>query len=159
LQSHYLDWPTEDVHDWRKTKNFMLKILEESGLLEEGDPEDDIGNRGDFVLHLISKIESNGFGLWSPKKGVCMGRAIFPRASYFNHSCDPNCECIQDGMIMTIRTKRPVEEGEASLTISYIDTNLPLGARRARLQEEYFFTCGCERCNAESNGTAPARKL
>ncbi|KAJ3037785.1 hypothetical protein HK097_003375, partial [Rhizophlyctis rosea] len=145
LQSHFGEWPAEDARDWRKTKNFVVKLLVECGLLEEEDgkkagggstPGTPLGNtppspppvvaaqsvptdsgvvsdqqqppqkerrrslppirrnthnnhRNDFdptefVLHLISKIESNGFGLWSPKKGNCMGRAIFPRASYFN---------------------------------------------------------------------------
>ncbi|KAJ3276709.1 hypothetical protein HK104_003604, partial [Borealophlyctis nickersoniae] len=79
LQSHYHDWPTQDARDWRKTKNFVIKLLAESGLLDH-----EITDPSEFVLHLISKIESNGFGLWSPKKGVCMGRALFPRASYFN---------------------------------------------------------------------------
>lgn len=39
-----------------------------------------------------------------------------------------------------------------TLTISYIDTNLPLPARRARLQEEYFFHCDCSRCKLEASG-------
>lgn len=100
LQSHYANWPAEDTRDWRKIKNFMVKLLTECALLDaedmppvdlpetvEGDVKwGSIGDPSDFVLNLISKIESNGFGLWSPKKGVCMGRAIFPRASYFNVS-------------------------------------------------------------------------
>ncbi|KAJ3045956.1 hypothetical protein HDV00_006222 [Rhizophlyctis rosea] len=191
LQSHFSDWPAEDTRDWRKTKNFVVKLMLECGLFDDEDamkrdpvsgnavrsstgdesspppekrrPSPQNGKRGgggggggrndfdptEFVLHLISKIESNGFGLWSPKTVKCLGRAIFPRASYFNHSCDPNCECVQTGRTMTIRTKRPVEDNE-DLTISYIDTNLPLHARRQRLQEEYFFLCECRRCSAEA---------
>ncbi|TPX64571.1 hypothetical protein SpCBS45565_g05791 [Spizellomyces sp. 'palustris'] len=153
LQSHYMDWPAEDARDWKKTKSFIIRLLEDCGLLEDDDrvPRGPRGDASDFVLNLISKIESNGFGLWSPKKEQCMGRAVFPKASYFNHSCDPNCVMIQNGMVMSVTARRTVNEREA-LTISYIDTNMPLQARRARLQADYFFVCQCTRCVAEEKG-------
>ena len=37
-----------------------------------------------------------------------------------------------------------VQEG-AELTISYIDINLPLSARRHELQRNFFFLCTCPR--------------
>ncbi|KAI8804075.1 hypothetical protein BJ742DRAFT_682504, partial [Cladochytrium replicatum] len=165
LQSHYADWPAQDVRDWRKSSLFLARILEECGLIEGADLgsaenglptgvqiQQNMGKFQEFVLHLISKIESNGFGLWT-KKGLCMGRAVFPHASYFNHSCDPSCESIQERMMLIVRTKKAVEKDE-ELTISYIDTNLPVHARRQRLQDEYYFTCSCARCIAELSGAA-----
>ncbi|KAJ3078173.1 hypothetical protein HK102_004681, partial [Quaeritorhiza haematococci] len=104
----------------------------------------------EYTLDLISKIESNGFGLWN-NRGVCFGRAIFPMASYFNHSCDPNLECIQKGPWMVIKTIKEVHPDE-DLTISYIDTKQPLAARRQRLSTEYYFHCRCSRCVAEEKG-------
>ncbi|KAJ3070132.1 hypothetical protein HDU98_006832 [Podochytrium sp. JEL0797] len=43
------------------------------------------------LLKLISIKQCNGFGLWDPE-GECLGHAIYPSASYFNHSCDKNLE-------------------------------------------------------------------
>ncbi|KAI9004724.1 hypothetical protein BC832DRAFT_521224, partial [Gaertneriomyces semiglobifer] len=150
LQSHYDDWASEDAKDWKKMKNFLVRLLEDCDLLEAEDrsPPGPTGDTSPFVMHLISKIESNGFGLYSPRKEQCMGRAVFPMSSYFNHSCDPNCECVQNARVMTVRTIRPVEEGEP-LTISYIDSNMPLQARRTRLQADYYFLCQCQRCTFE----------
>ncbi|KAI9346832.1 hypothetical protein DFJ73DRAFT_837691 [Zopfochytrium polystomum] len=137
------------------------------------------------VMHLISKVESNGFGVWvippsnvaatdsrnerehggngengpgnvgvtkqesgKREKSVNAGRALFPLASYFNHSCEPTCECFQQGTTMTIKTIRSVKEGE-ELTISYMDTNLPVQARRSQLSQDYYFLCRCVRCERE----------
>ncbi|KAI9095951.1 hypothetical protein DFS34DRAFT_560979, partial [Phlyctochytrium arcticum] len=161
LESHYPAWPSEDTRDWKKTKNFVIRLCDDCGLLK---PEDRVppgpsskGDATDFILNLISRIESNGFGLWSPKKEQCMGRAVFPRASYFNHSCDPNAQCLQTQKQMTITTRCAVAADE-SLTISYIDTNMPLQARRARLRNEYFFICMCERCVLEEKAGSDGKR-
>ncbi|KAI8908151.1 hypothetical protein DFJ77DRAFT_550982 [Powellomyces hirtus] len=153
LQSHYLDWPQDDRVDWRKTKNFIARLLDECHLLEDGDRDKLTGDADVFLLALVSRIESNGFGLWSPRKENCMGRAVFPEASYFNHSCNPNSICEQTGPQMTIRTTRAVPR-DAPLTISYIDSNAPLHARRSHLAQDYFFHCKCERCEAEEYAAA-----
>ena len=102
LQSHYDDWSEEDKKDWNKMKNFLLPLLRESGL-ECGETE---------MLCWISKIESNGFGLWGLGKDVCMGRAIFPEASYFNHSCEPNCTSEQDGTKLRIIALKNIPKGK-----------------------------------------------
>ncbi|KAJ3398146.1 hypothetical protein HDV05_002706, partial [Chytridiales sp. JEL 0842] len=130
--------------------------------------EDAKGDLGRSVLHLISKIESNGFGVWVQGKkkkesvgaedatGCCVGRAVFPLASFFNHSCEPTCECIQISITMTIRTLRPLKQGE-ELSISYINTLLPLASRRSILSQDYFFECGCTRCKREA-GMKPGER-
>jgi hypothetical protein len=76
LQSHYSSWSDSILSNWKKSRAFIVKLLLDVDLLLPN--EDD-----DFVMHLISKIESNCFGLFN-EKGVCMGRAIYPLASYFN---------------------------------------------------------------------------
>ena len=77
LQSHFDDWPEDDIRSWRKTKQFIAQLLFESSLIDS--------DTTDFLMHLISKVESNCFGVYSGK-GVCMGRAVYPTASYFNVS-------------------------------------------------------------------------
>ncbi|KAJ3238724.1 hypothetical protein HDU81_007304 [Chytriomyces hyalinus] len=43
------------------------------------------------LIRVICIKQCNGFGLWD-QEGECMGHAIYPSASFFNHSCDKNLE-------------------------------------------------------------------
>ncbi|KAJ3116752.1 hypothetical protein HDU96_008883 [Phlyctochytrium bullatum] len=86
------------------------------------------------IMHMVSRIESNGFGVYAvPRKDSkdekavgqekpkgpggggglrsCVGRAIYPVASYFNHSCDPSCECVQVQGLLTVKTTRALKQG------------------------------------------------
>ena len=49
---------------------------------------------------------------------------------------------------LQIKTLEPVPAG-GELCISYIDTNAPCAARRAKLRKQYNFDCGCARCTVE----------
>ncbi|KAJ3326537.1 hypothetical protein HDU76_012835, partial [Blyttiomyces sp. JEL0837] len=168
LQSHLSDWDSETVKDWAKIKAFAVKMVQECAplpldvdlnILTEDDVVKDIG---DVIMHLFSKIESNGFGVWAPggREGgdtVCAGRAVFPHASFFNHSCAPTCECIRDGHFLYVKTLKPVKKDE-ELTISYINVNLPLLARRSQLKQDYFFDCACLRCITEEKSKPGKRE-
>lgn len=50
--------------------------------------------------------------------------------------------------VMEIRTLRHADP-DVPLTISYVDTSLPVAARRKKLLEDYFFECTCTRCESE----------
>lgn len=63
LQSHYASWPTDDINDWRKQHSFLLSILNDAKLLDKDEGIDE-------VMHLASKIESNGFGLYAGKNNT-----------------------------------------------------------------------------------------
>ncbi|KAJ3320783.1 hypothetical protein HDU76_000227 [Blyttiomyces sp. JEL0837] len=43
----------------------------------------------DDYVKVMSIRQCNGFGLWDGAK-ECLGQALYPIASFFNHSCDPN---------------------------------------------------------------------
>ncbi|KAJ3108752.1 hypothetical protein HDU97_000152 [Phlyctochytrium planicorne] len=43
----------------------------------------------DFFTQITFVRQCNGFGLWDDG-GECLGQSLYPWASYFNHSCDPN---------------------------------------------------------------------
>jgi hypothetical protein len=107
LQSHYNDWPQDDKQSWGKMKKFIIPLLHELDL--ESDP--------DAIMHWVSKIESNGFGIWGPGKDICMGRMIFPTASFFNHSCKPNLACEQDGTLMRISALEHISKGKSCFEI------------------------------------------
>ncbi|PKC76439.1 hypothetical protein RhiirA1_447619 [Rhizophagus irregularis] len=90
LKSHYSDWSTNLKQDWMKHKKFLLSIFKSSNLIQENIEFEEF-------LHMISRIESNGFGMYYQSKGreILFGRAIYPFASFFNHSCDANCDALQ----------------------------------------------------------------
>ena len=76
------------------------------------------------------------------------GGLIFPTGSFFNHSCDNNCNFTLVGTVGTFTSVVDIEEGE-ELTISYLGVNILSGRTKRRnvLRREKFFTCECARCN------------
>jgi len=81
--------------------------------------------------------------------GAAVGRELFIAASYFNHSCEPNCIIRRRGAFGFVSTLRAVEAGE-ELCISYIDLEPPRSARRAELLKCFHFHCQCTRCEREA---------
>ncbi|KAF9896249.1 hypothetical protein BX616_007830, partial [Lobosporangium transversale] len=106
LQSHFEDWDEEDTKDWNKQSQTVLSLLEMAGLTEIATER---GNNTELrtltsqdIKRLISALESNAFGMFdrSKKKPICFGRAIYPVASFFNHSCECNSTAVQaDGTL------------------------------------------------------------
>ena len=85
-------------------------------------------------------------GDWMARKGS----AVYAMASLFNHACEPNLDvCFpQNSALLALRAARDVDPGE-QLTLSYIDTSLPLHKRRQALEQGYGFRCRCPRCREE----------
>ncbi|GJJ68734.1 hypothetical protein EMPS_01080 [Entomortierella parvispora] len=247
LQSHFEDWDEEDNKDWNKQSQIVLSLLDLAGLTEVAMGRDEPLRplTSADIKRMISALESNAFGMFdrSKTKPVCFGRAVFPMASYFNHSCDCNATAVQaDGSMevitgldvlglvdseaadkagrekaglpltslsnqatpststsslssslppdtppvattvastgdtmgdkdeegdvvpelvvdpyesrvgefrmMTFFATKDISKGE-DITISYIDTEMPLHARRLALLSDYHFHCCCERCLRE----------
>eukprot|EP01119_Soliformovum_irregulare_P026074 TRINITY_DN9823_c0_g1_i1.p1 TRINITY_DN9823_c0_g1~~TRINITY_DN9823_c0_g1_i1.p1 ORF type:complete len:296 (-),score=70.38 TRINITY_DN9823_c0_g1_i1:17-904(-) len=142
LISHKDTWSEDDVKDWRTMTKVLSKFL-----------PDDKSNEED-LMHLISRIESNNFGLWcGSQNNTCYGRVIYPLASFFNHSCAPNCVTSLDGPLLSILTFQDIKQGE-ELCISYIDTNLPRSSRRERLLRDFRFLCTCQKCLEEKDANS-----
>lgn len=102
-------------------------------------PED-----ANYILKLISSSECNQFGLWSPQDDL-LGLSLHPSASFFNHSCLPNCYSEWNGINLVFRTLYPISSGN-ELTISYIDAHNSTKTRRNELRNAYYFECSCPRC-------------
>lgn len=106
------------------------------------------------VRRIIGRSLLNAFGIWSPsmtqsEETEYFGFGVFPLASFFNHSCDPNIKKTRIGNILTFCSKRPILEGE-ELCIDYGNyLDEPLQQRQLELKE-WFFDCGCARCAKES---------
>jgi hypothetical protein len=95
---------------------------------------------------------SNSFGLWElpiTPDSENLGSAMYPSASYFNHSCDPNVTKVRRGRIILFVTSRDVDDGD-ELCISYGHTERKVEERRKLLQDWWGFNCVCSRCTRES---------
>lgn len=124
LESHASKWDKGSKDDWKKP----------IALISQWFPN----VTTDEVAHFISRIESNGFGIFSARKDTLIGRALYPLGSYFNHSCLPNVNAERCGLQMRFITLRDVEEGE-ELNISYINAKLPRSKRRDNLLTDYYY--------------------
>lgn len=74
-----------------------------------------------------------------------LGLAFDPQTSFVNHSCAPNAVVVYDGPRLSLRSLDAIKPGE-EIFISYINSNAPFGVRQAELQDQYFFSCNCSKC-------------
>lgn len=84
------------------------------------------------------------------------GQGIYGVGCLFNHSCEPSLSvqyAATNDETLAVAALRDVAAGE-ELTISYIDTELPLAVRQQQLFEHYLFECGCPRCVREATEAA-----
>lgn len=105
--------------------------------------------------NLTGTTSHNSFGIRSGSEDgeEYMGYALYPEASYFNHSCSPNIAKKRVGAVWEFRALRDIEEGE-QCCITYLggdEEDLTMAARRARLRVHWGFQCMCERCLQEDD--------
>lgn len=103
---------------------------------------------------LVNATSHNSFGIRAGGEDAeeYMGYALFPAASYFNHSCVPNIVKKREGRQWEFRTAREIADGE-QLCITYLggdEKDLNVVERRERLRGVWGFTCMCDRCQKES---------
>lgn len=124
-----------------------LEILE---ALKEVIDNKYIGESTDeYLLKLMSRSECNQFGLWSPEDDL-LGLSLHPSASFFNHSCIPNCYSEWSGIRLVFKALYPIPAG-SELTISYIDAHASTRKRKEELKNAYYFGCICARCVKSTN--------
>lgn len=107
----------------------------------------------DTVRSLIGKNLSNAFGIWSnttnkDEDKEFLGFSVYPSASFFNHSCDPNIIKIRMRNDMCFETLRDIAEGE-ELCINYGNFQSEDVNKRQLELQEWFFDCGCTKCRLE----------
>lgn len=109
------------------------------------------------LCHLaVTAASHNSFGIRSPDGEEYMGYALYPTASYFNHSCEPNISKARVGRQWIFQADRNIAVGE-ECCITYMggdEKDMSRVERRARLQEHWGFTCMCFRCLREDDGSA-----
>ena len=111
---------------------------------------------------IVFREMANAFGVWEPGDNdpgmpgysgrECLGVAMYPHATFFNHNCNPNVrrsDTYGTHACTTFVTLREVAAGE-ELTIGYCDLSEKVEVRRDYLRSNFFFFCACERCKSEA---------
>lgn len=103
---------------------------------------------------LISAAAHNSFGIRSGSSDgdEYLGYGLYPDASYFNHSCEPNLSKTRVGNVWEFRVLRDVVEGD-ECCITYLggdEKDMTVLERRGRLKMHWGFQCECHRCQKES---------
>ncbi|CAI4828482.1 BBL_G0053530.mRNA.1.CDS.1 [Saccharomyces cerevisiae] len=106
-----------------------------------------------LLRHILGTEYGNAFGLWQEGEASdsreYFGYWVFPEASYFNHSCNPNITKYRKGNSMLFTVNRDIKKDE-QICIDYSGVlDLPTVKRRAFLADSWFFDCACERCKSE----------
>ncbi len=103
------------------------------------------------LTDFFSRVACNCFRIENAELDL-LGLALYPGASFFNHSCAPNVVYIFDGKCMVFRALRDLRPGE-EVCISYIRLVGGKERRRSRLLSHYYFDCVCEACLSEPDHT------
>ncbi|CUM52636.1 uncharacterized protein AC631_00624 [Debaryomyces fabryi] len=107
----------------------------------------------ELIRTILGTNLTNAFGIWSQpvddaEEKDYFGFAIFPSASFFNHSCYPNLIKTREGDTLYFRTLRDVDPN-TELFISYGNySNENVQIRQEQLRE-WFFDCSCTKCISE----------
>jgi SET domain-containing protein len=99
-----------------------------------------IQGRGAFALRRIRK----GTFLFTVNRKVVIDGAVYGNeAKYINHSCDPNCEAVDDGGRIFVEALRTIQPGD-ELTYDY-HLHRP-GPFRKKWMKQYACHCGAPNC-------------
>ncbi|XP_020504458.2 histone-lysine N-methyltransferase SMYD3 [Labrus bergylta] len=98
-------------------------------------------------LSLIAKVTCNCFTI-SDGELQEIGVGLYPSLSLLNHDCRPNCVMVFEGTRLQLRAVQDIN-AEEELTISYIETLSLSEDRQKQLEEQYHFTCHCQRCDSQ----------
>ncbi|KAI1320852.1 hypothetical protein EDD11_009809 [Mortierella claussenii] len=156
-------YPTHSLDSWNQLLSLLpghllgcfyiyLRLRDSFLLLTLDDPPKTMLSIDNRLFRTILFAEvANSFGIRDDSDEL-LGFAVFPKACFFNHSCQPNVEKRRrrggKGRQMEYWSLREIDAGE-ECCISYGDISTGREQRQARLEEMYFFTCSCPRCLEE----------
>jgi len=101
----------------------------------------------EMFLRLSCAYQCNGFSVWNEyDKETASG--MYGMAAMVNHSCVPNIAKQYHGRRLVFVAKRSIQHDE-ELLLSYVDVKLGQNLRQWRFQNQYFFTCRCQRCDGK----------
>ena len=100
----------------------------------------------------VAAAGHNSFGIRSEDGEEYMGFALYPTASYFNHSCRPNVSKQRVGSQWIFTAAQDISNGE-ECCITYLggdEKEMSLLERRDRLKQHWGFKCMCKLCPREA---------
>ncbi|KAM6943616.1 histone-lysine N-methyltransferase SMYD3 [Xenentodon cancila] len=97
------------------------------------------------ALSVIAKVTCNCFAI-SDGELQEIGVGVYPSLSLLNHDCRPNCVMMFEGTKLQLRAVQDISP-EEELTISYVETLSLTEERQRQLEDQYHFTCCCQRCD------------
>ncbi|XP_061566922.1 histone-lysine N-methyltransferase SMYD3 [Cololabis saira] len=99
------------------------------------------------AISVIAKVTCNCFTI-SDRELQEIGVGLYPSLSLLNHDCRPNCVMMFEGTKLQLRAVRDINP-EEELTISYVESLSLTGERQGQLEDQYHFTCRCQRCDSQ----------
>ena len=117
-------WP-EDIFNRSLMAVALLKILKAAGYFPKKSEIDSFTNDeifiGSLLLHHLNVLQFNAHEIYEfcrgdaarikPFKNNMIGLGVYPRASYFNHSCHPGTTRINIGNKLVVKALHPIEKG------------------------------------------------
>jgi len=137
---------------------FLAKLLEKSKFGEIGMDNDDLCFLGSILFELldVSPQNSHEIGLlqtptkdkWSTLAEIKpLGGGLYPTASLFNHSCDPNIMRYNRGHLMVSVTCRKIKKGDEICDCYGLPWYAKPAEQRQRITSRFYkFTCACAPC-------------
>ncbi|KAI0430333.1 hypothetical protein F5Y09DRAFT_230716 [Xylaria sp. FL1042] len=144
-------WPGKDsaslneISRQNEKKYADIHVIARAVWMYCGKPEIDGLDPQSISRGVMANIMINAIPLTSVFDAVPLGMAFDPLISSANHSCDPNAHLVFNQPRQEIRALRKIKAGE-EIFVSYTDPTNPFGVRQAALQEYYYFTCRCTKC-------------
>ncbi|KAJ5079441.1 histone-lysine n-methyltransferase ashr1 [Anaeramoeba ignava] len=96
------------------------------------------------IIDIFCRLSVNGFTIVNIDLQP-IGFGFYPKASFMNHSCNPNCVAVFSSNEIHIRTISNIET-EEECSISYIELMNSTQMRKKQLLNDYLFDCKCKKC-------------
>jgi hypothetical protein len=149
LMTHEARRAAGDMNVVRSTAAFVFKLVRRHGKRKDEPMAVTEAELAQFLQ--IARV--NAYGVLDPLTQTSIGVGLFPSSGLINHSCTPNTDYLPSAGLdgaMTLVAIRPIKKG-GEITITYTDlVTQPTQDRRTSLEEDYFFTCSCHRCNVDT---------
>ncbi|TRY75163.1 hypothetical protein TCAL_01669, partial [Tigriopus californicus] len=135
----------------------LLQTLEKGGYFPPHFSDFEYVFIGSLLLRNLQVLQFNAHEVYeilrpdrvslTPSKSHQIALAIYPRASYFNHSCHGEVGRFFNGKTMGLRVLRPIKKGQ-EIHDNYGPTFYlkAFNERRRELDARYWFQCGCTAC-------------
>jgi SET and MYND domain-containing protein len=100
------------------------------------------------VFSLLDRLVHNAFYLLNMDLAMNInGEGLYILPSFLNHSCQPNCTVLFDGLRMSVRSLQDIEPGQQLYITYYSDLHAHPNERQESLKNRYHFNCQCRRCS------------